>query len=373
MRYYSPAFVKFTRIVRKNKGFNRYALPKILACYAKLFPSMLFAPVERWMYQGRIADTTLPQAPLYILGHWRSGTSFTQFLLNQDPRITTPTKFETLFPDNFFLTESLLKPLAISFIKKFHMYKAWKQNISVSMDLDSPSEIDTALINSASPYTHHWGHFFPKSWHYYFDRYALMKNLDKEEIKEWANSIKQLYRKIYLKKPNKRLLIKNPADTGRVQHLLHIYPHSQFIFVHRNPYQVYYSNVKFWRNITQMLSMQKISDREIHEIILSTYSKLHQSYLEQKALIPQGQLIEIAHHDLRAKPIQTLENVYDQLSLPDFDIARQKYQNYLADNLDKEKKNYDYDPSVIEEINDRWSFAFETWGYKKLVKEKVVA
>lgn len=40
---------------------------------------------------------------------------------------------------------------------------------------------------------------------------------------------------------NIRLLIKSPVHTGRVKTLLSIFPDAQFIYIHRNPYEVFQS------------------------------------------------------------------------------------------------------------------------------------
>ena len=42
---------------------------------------------------------------------------------------------------------------------------------------------------------------------------------------------------------NSRLLIKSPVHTGRVKLLLDLFPNAQFIYIHRNPYQVFKSAV----------------------------------------------------------------------------------------------------------------------------------
>ncbi len=369
MRYSDFAVLNFTKIVKENNGFKRYGAKKLLAAYIKFFPSMLFAPLERLLFNKKLKGNKLNQSPLYVLGHWRSGTSFTQFVLSQDPQITTPTKYETLFSDNFLVTESLLKPLAVKFIKSFNAYDAWKKNISVSMDLDSPSEVDTGLVNEGSSYTYHWGHLFPRSWNHYFERYALMDSLTEQEWNNWAQEMTSLYHKVQFKNPHKRLLIKNPPDTGRVKHLLKLYPNAKFIFIYRNPYQVFYSNVKLWNNISNMLSMEEVSAEEIQEIILETYCKLHEAYLAQKHLIPEGNLIEIQYEDLRDQPMKLLEEVYQKLGMDHFEQARPHLENYLEQNLKSNTMSYDYDQEVVMLINERWDFAFKTWGYDKLELE----
>jgi len=369
MRYSDSAVLNFTKIVKENNGFKRYGAKKLLAAYIKFFPSVLFAPLERLLFNKKLKGNKLHQSPLYVLGHWRSGTSFTQFVLSQDPHMTTPTKFETLFSDNFLVTEPLLKPLAVKFIKSFNAYDAWKKNISVSMDLDSPSEVDTGLVNEGSPYTYHWGHLFPKSWDYYFERNALMNGLSEQEWKDWAAEMNRLYHKVQLKNPQKRLLIKNPPDTGRVKHLLKLYPQAKFIFIYRNPYQVFYSNIKLWNNISKMLSMEEVSAEEVREIILNTYCELHKAYLTQRQLIPEENLIEIQYEDLQDQPMKLLEEVYQTLALDHFEQARPHFENYLKQNLKSQIKTYDYNHEDVMLINERWDFAFKEWGYEKLLLE----
>ncbi len=72
----------------------------------------LFEPIrlaERLLYDRAIQRHEFSAPPVFVLGHWRSGTSYLQTLLYLDPQFTTSTIYRSLFSDGFVLTERWLK------------------------------------------------------------------------------------------------------------------------------------------------------------------------------------------------------------------------------------------------------------------------
>src|SRR5437660_1293854 len=75
----------------------------------------LFHTLLRWL-QGQVFGTRpdrtpVRQAPLFIVGHWRTGTTLLHELLILDPHHTFPNTYECLEPNHFLLTENLFKRL----------------------------------------------------------------------------------------------------------------------------------------------------------------------------------------------------------------------------------------------------------------------
>src|SRR5262249_10584758 len=74
----------------------------------------VFHSILRWLQAARygreIQRTPLREPPLFILGHWRTGTTLLHEMLILDPRHTYPTTYECLEPNHFLLTERLLTP-----------------------------------------------------------------------------------------------------------------------------------------------------------------------------------------------------------------------------------------------------------------------
>ena len=61
------------------------------------------------LFHGRaIAATTIDEPPVFIVGHWRSGTTFLHELLACDERFAFPTTYECFAPNHFVVTSRVL-------------------------------------------------------------------------------------------------------------------------------------------------------------------------------------------------------------------------------------------------------------------------
>ena len=67
----------------------------------------IMSRVQSLWYGRRIAATAV-QPPLFIIGHWRSGTTYLHELLVLDERFTYPTTYQCFAPLHFLLTEWFL-------------------------------------------------------------------------------------------------------------------------------------------------------------------------------------------------------------------------------------------------------------------------
>ena len=61
-------------------------------------------------------------------------------------------------------------------------------------------------------------------------RIRLLVRLTKK--KKWANTYRYQLQRISYRKRQKRLVLKNPLNTGRIPALLKIFPNAKFIFIH---------------------------------------------------------------------------------------------------------------------------------------------
>src|SRR6185436_1784397 len=61
---------------------------------------------SRAKFGRAVAQTPMHGAPLFVLGHWRTGTTLLHELLALDERFAYPTLYECFFPLHFLLTET---------------------------------------------------------------------------------------------------------------------------------------------------------------------------------------------------------------------------------------------------------------------------
>jgi hypothetical protein len=137
--------------------------------------------------------------------------------------------------------------------------------------IDGPQEEEMAMGNM-SPYSlyHLWS--FPQNSREYFDRYALFKDVTPDMVENWKDNYLEVLKTATYNMSGRRPVIKNPANTGRIPILLSLFPHAKFIFLHRNPYEVFLSTRNLYKKTLPHSQLQEISDEEIDANILSFYS-----------------------------------------------------------------------------------------------------
>jgi len=320
---------------------------------------LIFEPfrlLEVFWFDDLINEHEMNRPPIFVLGHWRSGTSHMQNLMRLNPEFTFATIYTSLFSDHYFVTEKWLKNPLNRFCKFFKIQYAIQR---VPMDLDIPGELDTALCSSSSESSYTWGHIFPKHFENFFDELIAFKNPDK--VDNWLEEYDFLMRKLSYRSKNKRVIVKSPGDTARIKFLIEKYPNAQFIFIHRDPFEVFRSNQHLWEVIQKQNSLQKIAQEEIDRLIIEGYTKLMFQYIEQCKLIPSEQLIEIRFQDLQTKTQSELQRIYTKFGLGEF--PENELEKFLDKNKSFTQKDHFLTPELEKELRKSWDFAFKHWGY----------
>lgn len=353
-----------------NEGMSRQILKRVLAWYGKLLFFEPFRLYELLTKDRKICNHRLEESPIFILGHWRSGTSILHSLLASDPHRGYLHKYISVFPESFLSTEHLLKPLVRTITDSLQT-KEEISRISVSWEWDTPGELDIAMITFFSPYSTHWAHVFPRDrFDEYMDKYTFFETATPEEEQGWKETTRYLMNKVAIRNEHSQLYIKSPGNTARISQLLDLYPDAKFVYIHRNPYDVFYSNLKMWKVILKNLSFQQIGREKVEDYILSTYRKLLDNYLHQRHLIPDGNLVEIRFEELVADPLARTREVYEGLSLKGYDRAEEAFRGFINGHMSRpgNRSKYNYDPSVVERINEQWQHSLEEWPYNGRVE-----
>jgi hypothetical protein len=228
-----------------------------------------FRLAERFLFDRKIAAHRLERDPIFILGHWRSGTSYLQTLLGQDPDLATSTLYRSVFADISLVTEPWLKPILNRIARALRLPFSFQRQ---PLDLNIPAEADVGLCSLLSPYSYTWGHVFPTRLAEWMDRLVLHPT--PEAAHGWLIHYDTFIPKLSLASGCRRIVMKTPGDTARVRLLLRRYPNAQFIYIHRDPIAVFHSSCYFWSVIRREFALQKISDSDVDDAVLATYSAL---------------------------------------------------------------------------------------------------
>jgi hypothetical protein len=167
-------------------------------------------------------------------------------------------------------------------------------------------------------------------------------------------------------------VFKNPVNTARIKQILEIYPKAKFIHIYRNPITVYLSTKKFFLSLFPTIELQKSNPKQIEEIIFDLYARIMKDYFDQKELIPEKNLFEMAYEDFEVNPLDNARAIYGQFQLSDWEKAEPYFRSYLKDLGEYKKNTYKISEYELNRIMKEWDFAFEKLGYGQNQEVEVV-
>lgn len=352
-------------MVARNGGVQLRQLHHLLGMMARYVALEPLRLLERLCFDHRIAAHQLSQDPIFILGHWRSGTSHLQTLLSQDPSLATSTLYRSIFADIYCVSESWLKPVLNGIARVLGLPFSLQR---LPLNLDIPAEGDVALSCLLSPHSYTWGHLFPRRLEEWMSRCVLEPS--PEAAQGWLEHYDTVIRKLSMASSGRQIVMKSPGDTARVSLLLRQYPGAKFIYIHRDPVAVFHSNTYFWSVIHDEFALHKLSDDAVKEGVLSTYSGLLSGYLEQRDQVPAQQLVELRYEALRRDPVAALSQVYTGLGRGDLPDS---IREFLLQQAEYPGHPHQPDLPLEAQIRDRWAFSFQAWPPEQDAPETVDA
>jgi hypothetical protein len=311
---------------------------------------------ERLLYSKKIKETKLHSDPIFIIGHWRSGTTHLHNLMCQDPQFGFITMLQASFPKSF-LSNSFFK----FFMKVFLPETRPMDNIKMGVN---ETQEDEMALGNLFPFSLYNAWYFPKRMMEFYHKYVRFKNISQKVAKKWKNGYRSLLRKSTFNMNGRRLILKNPANTGRIRFLLDLYPKAKFIHIYRNPYIIYLSTRHFYKKTMENFMFQNVSSEIIEDNIFKIYKDMMKCYLIEKRLIPEGNLVELKFEDLEADTIGQLERIYTLLKLPGFKSNVDRFEDYLNQLKNYSKNKFHLSKRNKFLIEQHWGFTIDKWKYK---------
>ncbi|MCB2222461.1 MAG: sulfotransferase [Bacteroidetes bacterium] len=346
-----------TSLIFRNKISLRY-YPRLIIISLINLINWPFRTYERLIINPRFKNQMIENEPIFIIGHWRSGTTHLHNLLSCDQQMGYITTYQGVFPDTLFnkigrfifeqITTLLIPPT--------------RKGDNVTLDPDNPQEEEFALGDKTQLcYYYFW--LFPRRIPDYYERYIRFKDLPQKTRRNWRNDYRLLIKKALQNTKGRRFLSKNPSNTGRIKELLELFPNARFIFIHRNPVEVYLSTQHFFEKMMPHLQLQTIDPELLTEYIITVYQKLMHDYLDEKHLIPQEHLIEVGFNELETNPMMVIKNVYEQLGISGFDQAENNFNRYIEKMKSYQKNKHSISKQEFDQIQKELGFFIEKYQY----------
>jgi len=307
-------------------------------------------------YNKAIKRIKLKFPPIFIIGHWRSGTTHLHNLLTQDPQFGFITMLQASFPKSF------MSNTFFSFWMNLFLPETRPMD-NMKMGILKPQEDEMALGN-LFPYNFYNALYFPKRMVEYYYKYVRFKNVSPKLTRRWKYSYDYLLKTATLNMRGKQLVLKNPVNTARIKILLELYPDAKFIHIYRNPYIIYLSTRHFYKKAIEVFMFQKVPNELLEENIIKIYKKMMKSYFKEKKLIPSYNLIDIKFEDLESNTIGQLERIYNKLNLHGFDKNKNRFDIYLEQIKSYKKNKFQMDDRILNLIEKNWRFTIDKWNYK---------
>ncbi|MDZ7606937.1 MAG: sulfotransferase [Cyclobacteriaceae bacterium] len=344
----------FFRVLRGKKIAPRYYSRIPVTIILILFCS-LFHWIDRLYFFLNKKRLKIQEPPVFILGHWRSGTTLLHNLMTQDPSSAYVTTYHAVFPNNL-KSQWFLRPLMRAFMPEVRP----GDNLRLAVHL--PQEDEYALSNMTEAAYYHV-FYFPRSYKTYYNNFVRFESAQPQEIDRWEKTYKRIIRRAIHDTVGYRPILKNPVNTGRIPRLTHIFPGAKYIFIMRNPITTYLSSKKFFTQLYPTVNLEEFSGEEISRMVLDIYVELLNDYLKDRELIDPAHLIEIRFEEFELNPLEHLERIYRQFDIGDFAKLQPLMRSYLETQKEHKMHGYKISRQELDVVLEKLDFAMKYWDY----------
>lgn len=310
--------------------------------------------LQRGVFGRRIERTELVEDPVFVLGHWRSGTTLLHELLACDPRHGFADTYSCFAPNHFLLTERFLKPLIGFFLPRNRPM----DNMAVSWNNPQEDEWALCCLGARSPY---FLMLFPNR-PLTGPNYADLRDVPPADLDRWKQTLSWFLKALTLR-DGKRIVLKSPYHTCRVRTLQSMFPRARFVHIVRNPYEVFASTMHTWHRMYRYQGLQIPRFKGLEEHVLTTFTRMYEAFEEDVKSISPGRFCELRYEDLVADPRTVMENVYRQLDLGDFASVRDRIEQRMAGTTGYQTNRYVLPEREQRLVAQRWGDFFVKYGY----------
>jgi len=312
------------------------------------------AGAQRLGWERKIEATRLVADPIFIMGHWRSGTTLLHEILVQDERFAYPDTYACFAPNHFLLSRPLMVPWLRFLLPKLrpmdNMRLGWERPQEdefalANMGLPSPYEA-LAFPNRIPPGT---AHLDTRQW----------SDVDR---RRWKDQFLWFLKCVTYRDP-RQIVLKSPPHTARLELLVELFPHAKFVHIARNPYALFASTVRLWKSLAYVQGLQVPRNEDLEEQVLGALEQMYARLVEQQAHVCPDFYAEVRYEQLVADPAQVMRSVYQQLDLGAFEAFLPKLEKYRCDTADYAANRYDLPEEKCAIIRHRWADYFQRYGY----------
>jgi len=267
--------------------------------------------------------------PVFILGLWRSGTTFLHDLLGACPGMIYPATWQCMSPATFRLRQPPATNKAVA-----------RPMDGFTVDTFSPQEDEFALLALGIPSVYR-GFFDPRrldevsQW---LDPGAWVGRSD-----GWMEAWRDFLAGVADRKTG-RLLLKSPNHTFRIRALLEEFPDASYVWLLRYPEETFFSNRKMWVSMFERYAFWKWEAPQLDEFLGRAFMYAAQCLAYAAGIVPKDRLVVVDFDRLTSDPVETIRAVNRRLSLGSWDEMKNAVTRAAANKADYRKDAYPDQP-----------------------------
>ncbi len=280
-----------------------------------------------------------PAAPIFVIGLPRSGTTFLFNLLSLDNNHRSPLYWEIMNPLPLVKNnkQEVWRKRKINLELKFARVIIPKLKNMHHIRAETPEECELIATMNVRSFVYICMANIPEYVEY-------LKNCSFTSVFEWHKKFFQMLE--CSGRPN-RWLLKDPSHIGHIPEIITTYPNAKFINIHRSPIESIGSFCSLTKNIRSTFS-KYVESESIGETVLDFWQHSLNKGIEDRKVLPDNQIADIAYSEFINSPINSVKNVYEKLGL-DLNIETEnKMRDYLISQKSIKKEKHTYS---LEEFN----------------------
>jgi hypothetical protein len=348
--------------LRNRRGTTWKCLPALVLTAPLSLISSGLGFVQQLVYGRRVAQTPI-KAPIFIIGHWRSGTTLLHNLLALDSRHAAPNGYECIFPSHFLLTERWM----LRILDWLPSFRRPMDDMLISPHSPQEDELALSLLGQPSSYLHlsFPNHSMPDPAYYDVESFATGAR------EAWKKTLFRFLQQLTWRH-GRRMVLKSPAHSLRIRLLLELFPDARFIHIVRNPYEVFPSTMRMNNALLRFWAVQETTEGRLEEQVFDRGALLYERLEKEKGLVPPNRFHEMRYEDLVRDPVGQLRQLYSQLKLPGFDEVQPKIEQHMAQLAGYVSNKHELDERLRDEITRRWRAIIDRYGYSPPANNAVI-
>ena len=296
----------------------------------------------------------MPTDPVFIIGHWRTGSTFLHQIFQCDPHFTTPTLMQCTYPESYISARR-----SITLVMNFFLAEKRPMD-NVRLGLNDPQEDEYVLfrMTGISPIEKL---IFPRTSQYFLMDTRHLKLTDSQRI-VWEKALIHFTKKLYMY-TGRQIVFKNPFHSFRIPTLRELFPDALFIHIYRDPRIVIPSTKHMWTIVGNHNAMRKEWRPPEFDEILNGFDTLMNSVYTDLSALPQNKYIELRFEDLEQNPVPAVKSLYQHFGF-EYSNAFETQLNTLLKRLSSYQKNrYEISKDEDKRICSRLEHHMKRGGY----------